>query len=477
MRIVRRETVRWLIVGVVSMALFVPGPNVPAQTADVGAIRDVTVISMTGALPIERATVVIRGGRISAVGPAADTVVPATAQVIDGTGKYLIPGLIEMHAHLSKARASALGLFVVHGVTTVRDMGGDHEELLRWRREIGSGARFGPRLLIAGPYLESASNVARMRKDPPEQRVEPFERTRIPIGSPDEAHKVIAELAARELDFLKIRTAQDEATYRAINAAADAHGLKLVGHVSAFQPAVVLDAGHDGIEHTFAPPADAAARDARRQIWTQMAARGVVIVPTLVALTQSVLRPIDHLRAMTQDDGERVEPRRRYVSKYLLLDWREQMLETTAARQEGFRKIWDGLVAELRDMHAAGMDVLAGSDVAVLNIFPGSSLHDDLQLFVDLLGFTPAEALDRATRRSARVLGIDNAVGTIERGKVADMVLLDANPLADIRHTRHIAAVISRGQVLDRAALDRALNGVATAPDIREDDWGRTRKR
>ncbi|HTG95107.1 MAG TPA: hypothetical protein VL866_21090, partial [Pyrinomonadaceae bacterium] len=162
------------------LALVVPlersSPTIRAQTARVIAVRNVTVIPVTGAPPILNSTVVIKGERIVSIGPTAK--IPSGARVINGTGKFLLPGFIEMHAHLSKTRASSLGLFVANGITTLRDMGGDHEELLRWRREVRAGSRLGPRILMAGPYLESARNIERMRKDPPSERVEPFERTR-----------------------------------------------------------------------------------------------------------------------------------------------------------------------------------------------------------------------------------------------------------------------------------------------------------
>jgi imidazolonepropionase-like amidohydrolase len=125
----------------------------------------VTVIPGNGAPPVENATVLIRDDRIAAIGPAAETVIPAGARSIEGAGKFLAPGFIEMHARLSKARASALGLFVANGVTTLRDMGGDYEELLRWRRDVQTGARIGPRILMAGPILEASRNVERMRSE------------------------------------------------------------------------------------------------------------------------------------------------------------------------------------------------------------------------------------------------------------------------------------------------------------------------
>ena len=457
-------------------ALMAVGGGQPAAPASILAIRGATIISATGAPPVPDATVIIRGDRIADLGPAATTDIPPDARIIDARGQYLIPGLIEMHAHLSKTRASAMGLFVANGVTTVRDMGGDHEELLRWRRDVSAGRRVGPRMLIAGPYLESASNIERMRKDPPEARVEPFDRIRIPIGSPDEAVRVVSRLAATELDFLKIRTVQDRETYLAINRTAAAHGLKVVGHAPAMTPDEILEAGQDDVEHGFIPRPDDPPREARMETWRRYARAGVPIVPTLVVF-QAGLAPIDRLRAIVADDRGRVEPRRRYLSKFTILDWREQLQETTPERQAAIRKLWEPLILYAREMHEAGVELLAGSDVAVLNIYPGSSLHEELQLFVSKVGMTPAEALDRATRRAARFLGIGDSVGTIERGKIADLILLDADPLQDIANMQKINAVTLRGVLYDKPGLARLLETVAAAPDLKIDDWGRTSKR
>jgi hypothetical protein len=312
-----------------------------------------------------------------------------------------------------------------------------------------------------------------MGRDPPEARVEPFERTRIPVGSPADARRVVDSLATLELDYLKVRTVQDRDTYLAINRAADAHGLRLVGHVSGLSPELVLEAGQDGIEHFFYPLLDSLTEAERAGFWRQFAERGVAIVPTLVTLDRTANVPVARLQEIVDDSLGAIEPRRRYLSRFLVLDWREQVLEQSDARNALLRRLYPSLLRNLREMHASGMDVLVGSDVAVLNVFPGSSLHEEMALFAKDLGLSPADVLERTTRLSARFLGIADSVGTIEPGRIADLVLLDADPLADIRNVARISAVVVRGEPYDRAALDALLAAVEAAGDRRVNDWPR----
>jgi imidazolonepropionase-like amidohydrolase len=447
-------------------------PGVQGSTNPV-AFRDVTVIPMTGAGPLAGQTVVVENGRIAEIGPEGQVSVPTNATVVDGTGRYLIPGLFDMHAHTSKTRASALGLFVVNGVTTIRDQGSEYLEVLRWREEIREGERLGPRMLIAGPYLESLRNIERMRRDPPEARVEPFERARIPIGTPDDAHRIVDSLVALGVDHLKVRTVQDQATYRALNEAADRHGIRLVGHAVGDSPAAFLEAGQDGLDHPFTFLPDSLSRSDRMGFWREFAIRDVGVVPTLVAVTESVFQPVDYFQALVQDTPDSPHPLRPYLSVFLMLDWREQVLEASAGRRELFESVWPDWLEQVREMHEAGVRVMAGSDVGVLNVFPGSSLHEELRLFVDSVGMSPMEALASATRVPAEWLGLADSVGTIELGNIADLVLLGSNPVEDITNTRDIAMVMLRGKLLDRSELDALLAAVTDMPDQRINDWVR----
>ena len=444
----------------------------PATTV---VIRNVTVVS-GDLLPPQRATVAIAGNRIAYVGGDAGAPASADARLIDGTGKFLAPGLIDMHVHVSKARGSALGLFVANGVTTVRDMGGDHLELLRWRAEVEAGTRLGPRLLIAGPYLESAGNVQRMTRQSVEEMAEPVEQTRVPVGSPADAARIVDELAGR-VDHVKIRTVQNRETYLAIGEAARKHGLALVGHVYGLRPDDILLSGQRSIEHQFYPTLDGMAADQRVALFKRFAAAGIGVVPTMVTVTRSVFPSQPELQAIVDDDQGVLDPRRRYLSKYMLIDWREQVPEQTDARRAEARKVFASQVRDLRDMRQAGVHVFAGTDAAVLNVFPGSSMVEELELFVTELGMSPLDALRAATSAAAAFIGLGAEVGTVQAGRIADLVLLDADPTADIRNLRRIAAVILRGRVLDRAAIDRVLAEVSSAPDRRENDWPRTRQR
>jgi hypothetical protein len=207
--------------------------------------------------------------------------------------------------------------------------------------------------------------------------------------------------------------------------------------------------------------------------WHELARRDVGVVPTMVTITESVFKPTEYFRALVADTIGAVHPLRPYMAAFTILDWKEQVDEATPERRAALVPYFRTGLKLMREMREAGVRIMTGSDVAVLNIFPGASLHEELRLFVDSLGMTPMEALASATRKPAEWLGLADSVGTVAPGKVADLVLLDADPRADIGNTRRIAAVVLRGRLFQRKQLDALLADVKAMPDIRVNDWMR----
>ena len=434
-------------------------------------VRDVTILSMD-AEASRRGSVLVRGDRIVYVGPTAALPPAPNAQIVDGTGRFLIPGLIDMHTHVSKTRGSSLSLLVSKGVTTVRDLGGDHEELLAWRREIAAGTRIGPQLLIAGPYLESASNAARQHATPADQMVEPTERTRVGVAAPGDAERIISTLAARGVDHLKIRTTTDRDTYLAIGAAARRHGLSLAGHIQPYGLDDILASGQASLEHGFYPPLDERPGVDRGALFARLAAGGVTIVPTIVVL-ERLGTPDDETMKRRVTEADTPANGKRLLSAYLRADWREQLAEQGPERRPLYRRLHESLRRDLREMRAAGVPILAGTDIGVLNVVPGESLHEELALLVRDANLSPLEALRAATRDAAAFLGREREIGTIAAGRRADLILLDADPIEDIAHVSRIRAVVLRGRLFDRGALTRLVDDVSSAPDVAANDWPR----
>jgi imidazolonepropionase-like amidohydrolase len=436
-------------------------------------LRDVTILSMGDESP-RVGSILVRGDRIAYVGPTAGLPPAPNAQLVDGVGRFVIPGLIDMHTHVSKTRGSSLSLLVAKGVTTVRDMGGDLEELLAWRREIDAGTRIGPRLLIAGPYLESASNAARQHAAPVSEMVEPTERTRVGVATPGDADRIISGLAARGVDHLKIRTTTDRDTYLAIGAAARRHSLPLAGHIQPYSPDDILASGQASLEHGFYPPLDERPGVDRPSFFARLGASGVVIVPTLVVL-ENLGTPDDESLKRVVSNADNPSNGKRILSAYLRADWREQLAEQGPERRPLYRRLQENIRRDLREMRAAGVGILAGTDIGVLNVVPGQSLHEELKLLVRDAGLSPLDALRAATRAAAAFLHRDQEIGTIAVGRRADLVLLDADPLTDISQVSRISAVVLRGRLFDREALARLVDEVAAAPDIAANDWPRER--
>lgn len=438
---------------------------------DVLVILDVTVIDGTGTGPQAEMTVVVEQGRITDIGARDSVQFPRRARVVDGGGKYLIPGLWDMHVHLRDLEGT-LPLFVINGVTTVRDMGSVLEETVALRQAVEARTLVGPRILTAGMAVESASWTAQyvdlMRaQGAGEDDVEAFLRTRIIVGDTIEARAAVDSLLARGADFIKIRHAESPEVFAALGAAAREAGTHVAGHyVWILGLDEVATLGQRSIEHNILPGFNGRSPAAKQAIYDALRRNGTYLVPTLVTNAAETM-PSAALGALVEDRDGAIDPRNRYVSRAIRQSWLETVaLNARDAERpppEVIRQMMDDSNQFLLDARQAGVPMLAGTDAPTTGILFGFSLHDELALLVEVFGMTPMEALRAATALPAAFMGVDAAVGTIEVGKRADMVLVDADPLADITNTRRIDAVITDGLLFDRPAREHMLHELAAS--------------
>jgi len=421
-----------------------------------------TLIDGTGAPARRVAAVVVRGSRIERIVEEGGTA--CRGRSIDAEGSFLIPGLWDLHVHLYWAREPALPLLLAHGVTGVRDMGGDLDELLAWRRRIETGELLGPRLVVAGPMLESPEHVASARdRGEPEGSL----RNHWPVADAAEARRTVRRLAGLGVDFVKVRTyASPEVVHALAEAARDA-GLDLVGHpLWSLDPVEAAGAGMASFEHGFYPwPPDALDDSGRARLIEALVERGTALVPTLVSWEPRA-RSLARVEARVEDEVGVMDLRRRLVAPELIENWRSGLADRRSESREnlaGWREVLDLHAAEVGALHAAGVRVLPGTDLAGPLIFPGSSLHEELALLVEKAGLTPHEALLSATRDAAEFLHLGDRLGTVEEGKEADVVLLAADPLDDVRNLAAVRGVIARGRYLGPEDLDELLDDVRAA--------------
>lgn len=409
--------------------------------------------------------IIIRGDRIVAVGPGVQA--PAGARVIDARGKFAIPGLWDMHVHFMNAGVTALPLLLAHGVTSVREMGGYIDSTRAWQARMAGGTLAGPRIKTPGPILESPRYLdgVRMRDSAAggllAPRILPY---RIGVADSAAAERAIDSLVRLGVDFVKIRTTASRAAYLGILGAARRAGLKVAGH----QPSVVtlaeaVRAGQQDIEHAFYPALDTLTGEQRSALYGELAAAGLWYTPTLVVSRAVLVSGDSGLRALFGPDAERLAPEQRYASPWLLGWWRMQLEErardTSTATSAASRRAYASNLQDVRGMQDVGVAILAGTDAGSVLVYPGFSLHEELRLLVEDAKLTPLEALRAATVTPARYFGMETDLGTVAVGKIADLVLLDADPLADIRNTTRIFAVVQGGKLLDRAGLDALLAG------------------
>jgi imidazolonepropionase-like amidohydrolase len=433
-------------------------------------IANVTIIDTTGGPPQLHRTVTVRKGVIADI---RDSTLPKHKErgvEVNGTGKYLIPGLWDMHVHMvfgdwfPRGNEVTLPLFIANGITGVRDMGGELELLQQWRKEISAGTLIGPRIVMSGPML-----------DGPQPRFP----SSIAIKTPEDGRRAVDDLKQRGADFIKLQSLIPREAVFAIADEAKKQGITFVGHVpDSVRASEMSNAGQKSFEHLIgifegsSPLEDEFLKGGKTEgkflstydpkraeaLFALLAKNQTWQCPTLVWERGGNLLEMNDLAH---------DPLAKYVPAYWKdVTWKRFTNEIMRDNTDDLltrRRFVEKELEVVKAMHKAGIPFLAGTDTPPgVAVFPGFSLHQELERFV-AAGFTPLVALQTATLNPAKFLGMEDRLGSIEKGKLADVVLLDANPLEDIRNTQKIAGVVVNGRYLSRADLDKMLAGVEQA--------------
>lgn len=457
----------------VALLIASAAPPLRAQTAAPPqpiALRHVNVVDVRDARVLRDHTIVAEGGHIAAVLPPRAPV-PESAHVVDGGGAYAISGLWDTHVHLSYLGTCALPVFVANGVTSVRDAGARMHEVEHWRDEIARGTLLGPRILAAGPNIESGNWLDRAHAFAGEDEPLWHWGPRIRVDGPAYAPAVVDSLVRLGVDFVKFRNLTRE-SFLAVASAARRRGLPLAGHApDGIDLADAADAHLASVEHaeTISLALGTMPDAERARTFAQLARRGVRVTPTLI--TEHALRFTGDgkLRAIIDDSVGATRLDRRYVSERTVDLWRSMadINRRTGVDTVGAAARYAREVADIRLAVRAGVPLLAGTDVgSPPGLYPGASLRDELELLVHDVGLSPAQALRAATIEPPTFFGLERALGEVAAGGVADLLLLDGNPLADLANLRRIRAVMLGGRLLERSDLDAALAKVAA--DVRD---------
>ena len=444
----------------------------PLAWSDSLVIQRVTVIAATGKAAQPSMTVVIEQDQIAAIGPWKKVKAPTGSQIVDGRGKFLIPGLWDMHVHAFATESGGkpggktwmYPLYLVNGIVGVRVMWGP-ENASAWRAQHAKYDKPSPSAYLASPIIDGPK---------------PTWPGSVAVVDAAQARAAVDRYQANGADFIKVYDGVPRDAYFAIADEAHKLGIPYVGHVpDAIRVEEASDAGQKSIEHLtgvalgassdeetlfamkYVQPGDFLRRDLRAEatydeskaasLFARFIKNGTWQCPTLV-----VNRSYEHL-----DDGNFMHKEwLKYVPSDTRDFWRDFSEKTVKERTA---EIWADAHREFPEelklvgrMYRAGVGILAGSDVYNPYVFPGFSLHDELSLLVEA-GLSPMAALQAATIGPARFMGQEERRGTVEVGKIADLVLLDRDPLADIHNSTSIRAVILGGKLMSRASLDAML--------------------
>jgi imidazolonepropionase-like amidohydrolase len=421
------------------------------------AITRVTVIDGRDSLPRADQTVVVRGNRIVAVGRSGSIALPRGATIVDGRGKFLIPGLWDMHVHADvPGGRELLQLYVANGVTGVRDMAGVWNTLRGWRDSIASGRLIGPRIIASGPYLEGGHVPI----------------PHILVRNPQEGAAGVDSLVALGVPFIKVHSQLRPETYYAIARRARERGIAFAGHVpNSVGSRNASDSGQRSLEHMLAIPAPCTAAESLalrprfpiqaalgrcssrdlRPLYEAFVRNRTWVTPTLTAAVEISLWPS---RALPGDSLAHYLPDtlRKFVAGiFPMPDSIPTGADSVGRAMLAIRQ------RQVAAMGRAGVGLLTGTDAPLRNSPPGFGLHEELYLLTRG-GLSSFQALRAATLEPARYFEMTDSSGTIAPGQLADLVLLAANPLTDIRNTRRISAVVANGRYFDARARMRLLD-------------------
>ncbi|HRO43561.1 MAG TPA: amidohydrolase family protein [Flavipsychrobacter sp.] len=416
----------------------------------------------------KNATIVIEGNKIISINKP----IPDNTEIIDGHGKWLIPGLIDMHVHIPvdghfnathPTRVAAIFTntqdimtpFLANGVTTIFDLNSRAGHFGQ-RNEILRGTVIGPRIALAA-MINGGSGEGRI------------------ANTPSDARQSVRIAKAEGYEFVKVYSQLNIETYHAIVDEANNQGMKVVGHIpNAFkgkiEKAFVPNFGMVAHAEEFFKQTEKDSIQDVKYLAQLAKENGTWVIPTLITIVSIANqgRSLDSVRAL---------PSLPYVHPLLQSKWltannyNKNATSESLARLERMIEFNNGLVKALKSI---GVPIVAGTDAGISGVVWGFSLHDELELLVGA-GLTPEEALNSATFLPAIWLGIDGIAGTVEVGKLSDLVLLDANPLEDIRNIRKIAGVFANGQWLDKARIDAMLSDLSKRnSDIKDKyDWNK----
>jgi imidazolonepropionase-like amidohydrolase len=436
-----------------------------AQAPPPLAIENVTVIPMDRERVLREHTVVVEGRRITAVGPTASTKVPEGATRIDGRGKFLLPGLTEMHAHFlgpqqiqnyGEAVADRfLFLNVAAGVTTVRGMIGGPRDLIV-REEVARGVRVGPRIFTAGPSVNGTSvpDARAAWRNVTEQRAAGYDLLKIHPGVPRAAFDEVVRTAKSEGIRFAGHIPADVGLPHALDS-----GIATVEHLDGFIEVLQKDGTKLPAETGFFGSAIADTVDDAKiaGLVARVKASGAWNTPTQVLL--------DNLYGGPTIDEVATRPEMKYVPPAMLAQWktgagqfRGPAFDPAAARR--FVELRRKLIRALRD---GGAGLVLGADAPQVFIVPGFATLRELESMV-AAGLTPYQALETGTRNPAIALGVPQSFGTVETGRRADLLILDADPLADVRNVWKRAGVVLAGRYYPAAELDAKLAAIAARP-------------